>query len=428
LLPQTRANQYTGNLAWTQGFPGGNWSYASADVRTQYTASLYWTLTTMTTVGYGDIVPLSNYERAFACVVELLGAVCTALVFGNVALLVQGLDGAGAAARERLAVLNEFAARHGLPAPLAARLRASAAHAAAAHGGVDAAAATAELPPSLRAEVLTHLQAGAVRSAPLLRGCAPGLVDACVRSACLRLYLPGERVFEAGDPGRDIFFIARGAVKLTSPDGEAVYALLKVSATPAESLIEQLLTPPIAQAGEHFGEVEALGASARRGATAVAIAACELHALSRDALDAALCDYPEHCEQLRAAAAERAVALDAARVKCGVLDSDTPPGKEQGIITTADEIAPPAPPAELAAPGAGALAEAEAALDALLTWQSAQATALHRKLCGAPSHLLRLLRIGLTLPRCSAGGGAGWRGAQGGGAGCGAGEAAAAQQ
>ena len=99
LLPQTRANQYTGNLAWTQGFPGGNWSYASADVRTQYTASLYWTLTTMTTVGYGDIVPLSNYERAFACVVELLGAVCTALVFGNVALLVQGLDGAGAAAR-----------------------------------------------------------------------------------------------------------------------------------------------------------------------------------------------------------------------------------------------------------------------------------------------------------------------------------------
>jgi len=222
-----RTNAYTGSRAWTQAFPGGNHSYAGADVRTQYTASLYWTLTTMTTVGYGDIVPLSNYERAFACFVELLGAVCTALVFGNVALLVQGLGGAGAAARERLAVLNEFAARHALPAPLAARLRAAAAHAAAAHGGVDAAAATAELPPALRAEVLTHLQAGAVRAAPLLRGCAPGMVDACVRAAQPRLFLPGERVYEAGDPGRDIYFVARGAVKLTSPDGADVYAVVK---------------------------------------------------------------------------------------------------------------------------------------------------------------------------------------------------------
>ena len=141
--------------------------------------------------------------------------------------------------------------------------------------------------------------------------------------------------------------------------------------------------PP--QSGDHFGEVEALGAGARRGATAVALAACELHALSRDALDAALDDYPEHCEQLRAAAAERAAAFDAARARCGgEADAAEPRSETQsGATTCADAVAPQLPP-ELAAPAASGLAEAEAALDALLTWQSAQVTALHRKLCGAP--------------------------------------------
>ena len=141
-----------------------------------------------------------------------------------------------------------------------------------------------------------------------------------------------------------------------------------------------LTTHERAQSGDHFGEVEALGAGARRGATAVALAACELHALSRDALDAALDDYPEHCEQLRSAAA-----FDAARARCGgEADNVAEPGRsEQSIQSiTAAADAPPPPP-ELAAPAASGLAEAEAALDALLTWQSAQVTALHRKLCGA---------------------------------------------
>ena len=142
------------------------------------------------------------------------------------------------------------------------------------------------------------------------------------------------------------------------------------------------------QSGDHFGEVEALVSGARRGATAVALAACELHALSRDALDAALDDYPEHCEQLRAAAAERAAAFDAAKARCGgdqeAGASIMAAGYESSSPIVAD-AAPPPPPPGLAAPAASGLAEAEAALDALLTWQSAQVTALHRKLCGAPS-------------------------------------------
>ena len=73
-----------------------NTTYFHADIRTKYTASLYWAFVTMYTVGYGDIVPVTNFERSYTHIIQLLGCVSTALIFGNVALLIRKMDAAGA--------------------------------------------------------------------------------------------------------------------------------------------------------------------------------------------------------------------------------------------------------------------------------------------------------------------------------------------
>lgn len=49
----------------------------------------------MYTVGYGDIVPVTNFERTYTMIIQLLGCISTALIFGNVALLVMKMDIAG---------------------------------------------------------------------------------------------------------------------------------------------------------------------------------------------------------------------------------------------------------------------------------------------------------------------------------------------
>lgn len=54
----------------------------------RYTTALYWAATTMSTTGYGDIVPRTNFERSYALAVMLIGVVVSALVFGVLAQII----------------------------------------------------------------------------------------------------------------------------------------------------------------------------------------------------------------------------------------------------------------------------------------------------------------------------------------------------
>ncbi|KDO33896.1 hypothetical protein SPRG_01776 [Saprolegnia parasitica CBS 223.65] len=90
---------------------------------TQYISALYWSVMTLTTIGYGDLVPSTLAERALSIACMLLGAGTYAYVVGGVCQILNSMDASTTEFHQTLDTLNEYATQNQLPAELTSRLR-----------------------------------------------------------------------------------------------------------------------------------------------------------------------------------------------------------------------------------------------------------------------------------------------------------------
>ena len=115
--------------SWVAAFdPDGSWgargeSLWDQSVRVQYLVALYWALTTLTTVGYGDITPRTESERGFALIVLLIACLVYGVFVGEVSSLARSLDRHATLKREHLDVVKDYTAWRGLDAGLRRRVR-----------------------------------------------------------------------------------------------------------------------------------------------------------------------------------------------------------------------------------------------------------------------------------------------------------------
>jgi CRP-like cAMP-binding protein len=238
---------------------------------TRYVASLYWAFTTMATVGYGDIVPATNLERAFAVALELVAGVLQGVVFGNMGMALHGMDSSRTELRRHLGDLTSLAKTHSLPPPLATRVRASAKRLWKRRLDVDTSCVTEALSGCVHSRVLASLDYGtAIMRAPLFRDMPPAFMRCLLARLQVHAVLPGEVVAHQGDPAEELYFIHAGAVTAHLQAGQRL----------------------IFTQGDLFGESDAV-LCRRRGAKYVAEGAATLYSLRRDDVDAALAEFPE---------------------------------------------------------------------------------------------------------------------------------------
>jgi len=217
-------------IPFAQDFPVDSWVVASDATdqiaQSPYLLSFYWVVTTMTSVGFGDITPLRGEEYAFAIFVMLAGASLFAYVIATGAALIQMLDLSKVAFWNRVDTVESYLRSRRVEPSVAHEVRTYYEYMWDRHRGVAERGLLADLPPSLRLSVLGALTRDLLERVPVFRFAPPALRDELIISLKPIVFPPGADIARAGEIGDGIYFIAEGEVEVLSPDDGAVQATL----------------------------------------------------------------------------------------------------------------------------------------------------------------------------------------------------------
>ncbi|MBI4454301.1 MAG: cyclic nucleotide-binding domain-containing protein [Acidobacteria bacterium] len=254
------------------------------DKATDYLRALYWCVTTLATVGYGDITPTTNAEVMYAMLTIFLGVGVFGYVIGSVASLLANIDPARVRHREVVEKVKAFMRYRQVPAGLQQRILDYYEYLWEKRLGYDESTAISGLPPSLRTEVSLFLNRDIIQKVPLFRTASEDFIRAIALEMHPVIFMPGDYIIRAGDPGEEMYFISQGSVEILSADDQIVYATLK--------------------SGEFFGEM-AIVLSQPRMASVRAVDYCDLYVLSRTSLERILTRHPDITASITAIAKQR---------------------------------------------------------------------------------------------------------------------------
>eukprot|EP00756_Hemistasia_phaeocysticola_P053921 Hpha_TRINITY_DN29870_c0_g1::TRINITY_DN29870_c0_g1_i1::g.2938::m.2938 len=182
----------------------------------RFTMAVYYIVTTLTSVGYGDVSPVHTGAQWYSMFVQVLGVVFLvwAGAVGTAFILESDPRKVAIADRKRrLASLMEankiplwlqkqcFVI---LPTVLDSNLR-------------DYKVILNEMPPFMQDRITKCIKAQLIKGVPLFRGASPHVLNALVESLRSRIVPPREYIIEHGERGNEMFFLSTGTVEVTIP-------------------------------------------------------------------------------------------------------------------------------------------------------------------------------------------------------------------
>ncbi|XP_069011611.1 voltage-gated delayed rectifier potassium channel KCNH4 isoform X2 [Embiotoca jacksoni] len=182
-------------------------------VRSSYIAALYFTLSSLTSVGFGNVCANTDSEKIFSICTMLIGALMHALVFGNVTAIIQRMYSRRSLYHTRMKDLKDFIRVHSLPQQLKQRMLEYFQTTWSVNNGIDANELLHDFPDELRADIAMHLNKD-ILQLPVFKGASRG----CLRSLSLHIKtsfcVPGEYLIRQGDALHANYFVCSGSLEV----------------------------------------------------------------------------------------------------------------------------------------------------------------------------------------------------------------------
>ncbi|XP_023115165.1 potassium voltage-gated channel subfamily H member 7 isoform X6 [Felis catus] len=247
-------------------------SSSGPSIKDKYVTALYFTFSSLTSVGFGNVSPNTNSEKIFSICVMLIGSLMYASIFGNVSAIIQRLYSGTARYHMQMLRVKEFIRFHQIPNPLRQRLEEYFQHAWTYTNGIDMNMVLKGFPECLQADICLHLNQTLLQNCKAFRGASKG----CLRALAMKFKTthapPGDTLVHCGDVLTALYFLSRGSIEILKDD--IVVAILGKN--------------------DIFGEMVHLYAKpGKSNADVRALTYCDLHKIQREDLLEVLDMYPE---------------------------------------------------------------------------------------------------------------------------------------
>lgn len=183
-----------------------------------YLRSLYWTVTTLATVGYGDITPKTTAEIILAILMMITGVSLYAFAVGNVVSIVNDLDAGRTQHTNRQSAITSYLSRSKVDPEIIEKVRRFNDYQWSRTRGFQPSEMFTGLPEGLHSEVMFGILRETVDQVPLFTACPVSLQKRLLLLLKPASYPPGTTVLDANEIGDEILFITEGIVRIQTTE------------------------------------------------------------------------------------------------------------------------------------------------------------------------------------------------------------------
>ena len=251
-----------------------------------YMASFFWALTTLSTVGYGDIGAETQLEKILCMAWMIFGTIFFSVTVGQLTEMLENVAGKETILQNKILIIEAFVKDSKLSKDLRRRLK----HAIQYHtdtigfSWADKSHIFNELPRDLRYEVSVAMYSGAIQKFPFFMDKNPAFVSS-VAIYLTPLFLKAHEIlYYQNEHADEVYFIRKGRISYVYGEQRTVYKYLPEST--------------------YMGEIEVLKQIPRMD-TAMAPENTDLFVMTKSLLDDVCEEFPHVAQEMKDLAEER---------------------------------------------------------------------------------------------------------------------------